>query len=509
MAVKKKPGETQASNVLYEIGKMPPQAGELEEIVLGAIMIEKDALFDVVEFLKPESFYNEAHSKIYKAILDLSADLKPIDIMTVTDILRSKKQLDEVGGPYYITQLTTRVGSAAHIEYHARIIAQKYIQRELIRTASEIQKRAYEDSEDVADLIDFSERELFKIAEGNIKRDVQEISKVIKESLKEIEIASQREDGLSGVPSGFTAIDRITQGWQKSDMIIIAARPSMGKTAFVLSMARNIAVVHKKPVVVFSLEMAAKQLTSRLIAAESELPADKLRSGKLADYEWQQLEYRIKSLIDAPIFIDDTPQLSIYELRAKCRRLKLQHDVQLIIVDYLQLMTTGQEKNQSREQEVSTISRSLKAIAKELDVPVIALSQLNRMVEQRQGQKGRPQLSDLRESGAIEQDADVVCFIHRPERYGVLEDENGNSMIGIAEIIIAKHRNGAVGDVKLRFRNELAQFADLDTDVFMSGDNKAGPVILGSKMNQDAGEDSAQVKIRSNVAFESTTDAPF
>ncbi len=468
-----------------EYGKVPPQVIELEETVLGAIMLEKDALIAVLDLLKPESFYKEAHQKIFSAIMKLSQEEKPIDILTVTEELKKAKALDSVGGAFYITQLTGRVSSAAHIEYHARIIAQKFIQRELIRISTEIQNRSYDESTDVDDLLDFSETELFNIAEGNIKKEILKINVLIKEAINQIEEASKREDNLSGVPSGFTKIDRITSGWQNSDLIIIAARPSMGKTAFVLSMTRNMAVEHNHPVAVFSLEMSSVQLVNRLIVSETKLPSERIRNGKLHDYEWEQLEIKIKNLVDAPIFIDDTPAISIFELRAKCRRLKLQHNIGMIIIDYLQLMTGTSETRGNREQEVSTISRSLKAIAKELNVPVIALSQLNRAVETRGGTK-RPQLSDLRESGAIEQDADMVLFIHRPEYYGFYEDEEGNSNIGAAEIIIAKHRNGPVGDVKLKFSSESASFTEFEDDLQPINEGDLS-ITLGSRMN-DPGE---------------------
>ncbi len=482
-----------------EYGKVPPQAIELEETVLGAIMLEKDALIGVLDLLKPESFYKESHQKIYTALMKLSLEEKPIDILTVTEELKKQKQLESVGGAFYITQLTGRVSSAAHIEYHARIIAQKYIQRELIRISTEIQNRSYDESSDVDDLLDFSETELFNIAEGNIKKETVKINMLIKEAINQIEESSKREDNLSGVPSGFTRIDRITSGWQKSDLVIIAARPSMGKTAFVLSMTRNIAVEHKRPVAVFSLEMSSIQLVNRMIVSETKLPSDRIRNGKLHDYEWEQLEIKIKNLVDAPIFIDDTPAISIYELRAKCRRLKRQHNIDLIIIDYLQLMTGTSDTRGNREQEVSTISRSLKAISKELDVPVIALSQLNRAVETRGGTK-RPQLSDLRESGAIEQDADMVLFIHRPEYYGFYEDEDGNSNIGIAEIIISKHRNGPVGEVKLKFNSEAANFTELEDDLKPISEDDLS-ITLSSKMNKDS-EFSSGFTGKGNIDFD-------
>jgi len=484
-----------------EYGRMPPQALDLEEAVLGAIMIEKDAVIAVLDILKPESFYNERHQKIYRAIVDISMAEKPIDILTVTEELKKNGELEEVGGPAYITQLTGRVASAAHLEFHARIVAQKYIQRELIRVSSDIQSKAYDESIDVDELLDFSEQQLFEIAEGNIKKETSKINALIKEAIVQIEEASKREDSLSGVPSGYARLDRMTSGWQPSDLIIIAARPSMGKTAFVLSMTRNMAVEHKRPVAFFSLEMASIQLVNRLIVAETELPSERIRNGRLERWEWEQLDYKIKNLVEAPIYIDDTPAISVFELRAKCRRLKNLYDVEIIIIDYLQLMTGPPETKGNREQEVSSISRSLKSIAKELNVPIIALSQLNRSVETRSGSK-RPQLSDLRESGAIEQDADLVLFIHRPEKYGMDVDEEGNSVRGLAEIIVAKHRNGAVGDINLKFRDEFAKFSDLEEiEPIYDDDDDSGILTLSSKMNkEDKREDNFDLS--SNSGFE-------
>jgi len=487
MAVKKDPVKnTNIRDINLEYGKVPPQATELEEAVLGAIMLEKDSIITVLDILSPEYFYVDTHKKIYSAMVELSKDLQPIDILTVTEKLKKNNELEEVGGPFFISQLTGRIASAAHIDFHARIITQKFIQRELIRISSEIQEKAFDTSIDVDDLLDFSEKELFNIAYGNIKKETAKIDILITEAIKHIEEVSKREDGLSGVPSGFTKLDRITSGWQKSDLVIIAARPSMGKTAFVLTMARNIAVNHNRPVAFFSLEMASVQLVNRMIVSETELSSDKIRNGNLQKFEWEQLEYKIKNLVEAPIYIDDTPAISVFELRAKCRRLKIQYDIELVVIDYLQLMTGSGEGQGSREQEVSAISRSLKAIAKELNIPIIALSQLNRSVEMRSGDK-RPQLSDLRESGAIEQDADLVIFIHRPERYGLTEDEFGNSTIGLAEIIISKHRNGPVGDLPLRFKAELAQFSEVDEgygDELISSEKYPG-TTFSSKMNKE------------------------
>ncbi len=479
---------------VFEHGKLPPQAVELEEAVLGALMLEKNALNAVIDILKPESFYKESHQKIFAAIVNLFQKTEPVDILTVTNELKKAGELDIVGGPYFITQLTNRIASAANVEYHARIVSQKHIQRELIRISADTIKDAYEDSTDVFDLLDKAESNLFAIAESNIRKNYDSMSTLIGQAIKQIEIARNQKDGISGVQSGFTELDRVTSGWQKSDLIILAARPGMGKTAFVLSLARNTAVDFQKPVAVFSLEMSSIQLVNRLIAGETELSAEKLKKGNLQDHEWQQLNTQITKLAEAPIFIDDTPALSIFELRAKCRRLKAQHDVQLIIIDYLQLMTAGGEGKGNREQEISNISRSLKSIAKELDVPIIALSQLSRAVETRGGDK-RPQLSDLRESGAIEQDADMVMFIYRPEYYGITEDkDNGSSLTGVAELIIAKHRNGALKDVRLRFISQLAKFVDLETGNFdaMSplppsadfGDS-APSITFSSKMNRD------------------------
>jgi len=479
-----------------DYGRIPPQAVELEEAVLGAIMLEKDAVLSVLDILRPDSFYKEAHQKIYKAIVDLSMSEKAIDILTVTEELKRKKELEDVGGPLYITQLTSKVASAAHLEFHARIIQQKYIQRELIRVSSAIQKSAYDETIDVDDLLDMAESELFDIAEGNIKKETAKINVLIKDAINQIEEAAKREDHLSGVPSGFTKLDRITSGWQRSDLIIIAARPSMGKTALALSMARNIAVDHGRPLAIFSLEMSSLQLINRLIVSETELPSDRIRNGRLEEYEWKQLEYKIKGLVDAQIYIDDTPAISIFELRAKCRRLKVQYNVEVIIVDYLQLMSGTGDTRGTREQEVSTISRALKSIAKELDVPIIALSQLNRSVELRSGNK-RPQLSDLRESGAIEQDADLVIFIHRPEKYDIFEDEKGNSTIGLAEVIVAKHRNGPIGEINLRFKDDFAKFVELDAiQPLLDNGGESSAFTLSSKMNSDQSSNDEDIDLQ-------------
>ena len=447
------------------VGTVPPQAVELEEAVLGALMLERDSIIAVQEYVTAETFYTEEHRTIYRAIESLSAELKPIDLYTVTERLKVRKELKKVGGASYLAQLTQKVGSAANVEFHAKIIAQKYVQRELIRSATEIQRRSYDEDQDVTDLIGFAEGEIFKVAEGHVKRSVQNAKDILAKALAQIEEASKNTSAFNGVPSGFMALDRVTMGWQPSDLIIIAARPSMGKTAFVLSMARNMAIDHQAPVAFFSLEMSAVQLMMRLIVAETGLYSNDIKSGRLTPEQWRHLESATKPLGTAPLYIDDTPALSVFEFRSKARRLKIHNDIKIIVIDYLQLMTGSQETKGSgnREQEVAFISRTLKAIAKELNVPMIALSQLSRATEQRGGSK-RPQLSDLRESGAIEQDADIVAFIHRPEYYGMNTDENGMPTAGMAEIILAKHRNGAVCDVKLRFLKDQARFADMEAD---------------------------------------------
>ncbi|MDX2002221.1 MAG: replicative DNA helicase [Chitinophagales bacterium] len=448
-------------------GKIPPQARDLEEAVLGALMLEKNAVSEVIDILKAESFYVYAHQLIYRAIFTLFGKSQPVDLLTVTEELKRMGSLEDAGGQYYLMGLTNSVASAANVEHHARIISQKYIQRELITISSEIIKDSYDDTTDVFELLDKAEKNLFAVADQNISRNYASMSNLITKAIQQIEELRTHDEKLTGIPSGFTALDRLTGGWQRSDLIIMAARPGMGKTAFVLSIARNAAVDFKKPVAVFSLEMSSLQLVNRLISGEAEIPSEKLRKGNLEAWEWEQLTRKVDKISEAPIFIDDTPAINIFELRAKCRRLKMQHDIQMIIIDYLQLMSGGSDNRSggNREQEISAISRGLKSIAKELNIPVIALSQLSRAVETRGGDK-RPQLSDLRESGAIEQDADLVVFLYRPEYYGMTEDENGNSTVGIGEVIIAKHRNGALDTVKTKFIGKFAKFADLETDSF-------------------------------------------
>jgi replicative DNA helicase len=443
-------------------GKLPPQRLEMEAAVLGALMLEKDALTTVVDILKPVSFYKDGHQRIYKAISNLFDKSEPIDQLTVVQELREMGELEAAGGVGYVAGLTMHINSAANIEAHARVILEAAIKRELIRTATDILRDAYEETTDVFELLDATEKNIFQVSEDNMRKGVDSMQDLMVKAIKELEEKKHQKDGLTGVPTGFSALDRVTSGWQPSDLVIVAARPGMGKTAFVVSAMRNAAVDFKKPVAIFSLEMSSLQLVNRLISAEAELDSEKIKKGNLADYEWQQLNSKISALSSAPIFIDDTPALSIRELRAKCRRLKSQHDIQLIIIDYLQLMSGNDGgKGGNREQEIASISRALKGIAKELNIPVIALSQLSRSVETRGGDK-KPQLSDLRESGSIEQDADMVIFLYRPEYYKITEDEMGNPTQGMGEVIIAKHRNGSLETVQLKFIGKFTKFADLD-----------------------------------------------
>ena len=484
--------------IALQQGKLPPQALDLEEAVIGAMMIDKKGVDEVIDLLQPDAFYKLAHQNIFESILNLFQNSQPIDLLTVSADLKKNGKLESVGGDYYLVQLTQKVASSAHIEFHARIILQKFIQRSLIRISNEIIESSYKESTDVFDLLDEAESKLYDVAQGNIKKSSDTAQNLVMLAKKKIEEIANK-DGLSGISTGFEKLDTLTSGWQPSDLIIIAARPGMGKTALTLSMARNIAVTKQVPVAFFSLEMSSVQLITRLISAETGLSSEKLRTGKLADHEWKQLNVKVGDLEKAPLFIDDTPALSIFDLRAKARRLASQHQIKLIVVDYLQLMTAGNNnKAGNREQEISTISRNLKSLAKELNIPVIALSQLSRAVETRGGTK-RPQLSDLRESGAIEQDADIVSFIYRPEYYQIEEwdDEEHTSSIGQAEFIVAKHRNGGLDNIRMKFIGQLGKFEDLQ-----SNDSS---YEYQSKMNN--GDDSKTNKLSSpNDAFDLPTE---
>ncbi len=446
-----------------ERGKLPPQAVDLEEVVLGAMMIDKKGVDEVIDILHPDVFYKDAHRFIYEAIFVFFEESQPVDLLTVSSQLKKAGKLEVAGGDFYLIKLTQKVASSAHIEFHARIILQKFIQRSLIKISNEIIEDAYDEGTDVFDLLDNAESKLYDVTQGNLKRSAETAQNLVIQAKKRIEEIANKE-GLSGIPSGFDKVDKLTSGWQPSDLIIVAARPGMGKTALTLSMARNIAVNSDIPVAFFSLEMSSVQLITRLISSETGLSSEKLRTGKLEKHEWEQLNVKVKTLEKAPLFIDDTPSLSIFDLRAKARRLASQHGIKMIIIDYLQLMTAGgSQKGGNREQEISTISRNLKALAKELNVPVIALSQLSRAVETRGGSK-RPILSDLRESGAIEQDADIVSFIYRPEYYKIEEwdDEERTPTQGQAEFIVAKHRNGGLDNIRLKFVGNLGKFDNLD-----------------------------------------------
>lgn len=465
-----------------ESGKKPPQAIDVEEAVLGALLLEPNAITEVMDVLIPECFYNEANRKIFIAIYRLASQHRPIDIFTVAEELKKDNELENCGGPYYLSQLSMRIGAAAHLDYHAKLLVQKYIQRELISISYQVQKNSFDDSIPVDDLLDNTQQKIFDLADRNMRRETRSVREVISDTIENILASQTRTDGLSGVPSGYTGIDEVTLGWQASDLIIIAARPSMGKTAFVLTMARNMTVDHKVPVAFFSIEMSSEQLVKRLMISETGLAPEKIKGGrKLQDYELEQMHTRLAALIEAPLYIDDTPSLGINEFRSKARRLVASAGIKLIIIDYLQLMSGPAELKGMREQEVAAISRALKATAKELNVPIIALSQLSRAVETRGGNK-RPQLSDLRESGAIEQDADIVMFIHRPDYYGLDEDP---SQAGLAEIIIAKHRNGEVKDVQMRFRKSEVKFVDITDSALLSGPelSREGSATYESTMN--------------------------
>ena len=445
-----------------EKGKIPPQAVELEEAVLGAMMIDKKGIDDVIDVLSSDAFYDQKHQEIYAAIYELFQNSEPIDLLTVSNLLKKNGKLEFVGGDFSLIRLTQKVASSAHIEFHARIILQKYIQRKLISISSEIIENAYDESSDVFELLDDAEAKLFEVTQGNLKKSSEAAGSLVKQALKKIQEIGNSE-GMSGLETGFTKLDALTSGWQSSDLVIIAARPGMGKTAFVISMAKNMAIDFGDGVAVFSLEMSSVQLITRMISSETGLTSEKLRKGNLEAHEWEQLNVKVKKLSDAPIFIDDTPSLSVFDLRAKARRLVSQHNVKILVIDYLQLMTAGGKAGGNREQEISMISRNLKALAKELEVPVIALSQLSRAVETRGGSK-RPLLSDLRESGAIEQDADIVSFIFRPEYYGMTEwdDDEHSPCEGQGEFIVAKHRNGGLDNIRLKFTGHLAKFSDLE-----------------------------------------------
>ena len=461
-----------------EMGNKPPQALDFEEAVLGALLIEPSCVDEAMEELTPSCFYDPKHKMIFEAMVSLVNEHVALDLLSVSQKLHERGQLEEIGGAVRLASLSQKIGAAAHVEYYIKILKQKTIQRDLITASFDILKNSYDDSVDVDDLIDMSQSKIFAAIQNNVKKDVQEIGSVIKTAMEDVE-RMQTQTGLSGVPSGFPSIDKVTMGWQPSDLIILAARPSVGKTAFALNIARNAAVDHNMPVAIFSLEMPAIQLAKRLMTSESGLPADKIKGGtKLDAHEWEQLEYRLKALSKAPLYVDDTPGLPIMEFRTKVKRLVKSKGVRLVIVDYLQLMQGPAELRGMREQEVAAISRTLKMTAKELNVPIIALSQLSRDAVKRAGSNGKPMLSDLRESGSIEQDADMVIFVHRPDYLGLSETENGKET---TQIIIAKHRNGETCDIDMLFKSEQVRFVELDQTLVAQAEAMEYP----SAMNMD------------------------
>jgi replicative DNA helicase len=479
-----------AAPIDTSFGHLQPQALDIEKVVLGALMIDSDAFTVVSEMIRPETFYDPRHQKIYGAIQALNLHEKPVDIMTVAEELKRSGELEEVGGPAYIVELSSHVASSAHIEYHGRILAQKFLARQLIQFASMIETEAFDETIDVDELMQRAEGSLFELSQKNMAQEYTQIDPIVKQAHELLLKAAHNQEsgGLTGISTGFTQLDKITAGWQPSDLVIIAGRPAMGKTSFALSLAKNIAIDNRVPVAFFSLEMNNVQLVNRLLSNVCSISGSKILSGQLDPADWERFDNNIRKMEGAPIYVDDTPGLSVFELRTKARRLVREHGIKVLMVDYLQLMNANGMRFSSRQEEVSTISRSLKGLAKELNIPVLALSQLNRTVEQRDGIEGkRPQLSDLRESGAIEQDADLVLFVHRPEYYRIFQDEKGNDLHGKAQIIIAKHRKGATDDVLLSFRGEYTRFANPDEDSFMPAGlpNDFGGEIIGSKMNDD------------------------
>ena len=440
-----------------EMGNKPPQALDVEEAVIGALLVEPNCVDDAMEELTPSCFYSEKHRMIFEAMTRLVNSHTSIDLLTVKEQLLVDGNLEAVGGVVELAQLSQKISAAAHVEFYVKLLKEKCIKRELITAAYDILKNSYDEGVKVDDLIDSAQTKVFAAIQNNVKKDVQDIGSVITKAIGDIE-RLQESTGLSGVPSGFPSLDRITFGWQPSDLIILAARPSVGKTAFVLNVARNAAVDHHKPVAFFSLEMPAIQLVKRMMVSETGLGADKIKGAqKMEDFEWVQLEQKIKDLSKAPLYIDDTPSLPVMEFRSKAKRLVNQKGVKLIIVDYLQLMQGPVELRGFREQEVAAISRTLKATAKELNVPIIALSQLSRNAVNRQGSQNRPQLNDLRESGSIEQDADMVIFIHRADYQNISDNPED---VGKTQIIIAKHRNGEIADIPMTFRHSEVRFVD-------------------------------------------------
>ncbi|MCX7606487.1 MAG: replicative DNA helicase [Bacteroidia bacterium] len=458
------------------VGRLIPQALDIERVLLGALLIEKDAIAKVIDLLTPEAFYDPKHQRIYSAIRSLFDQGLPIDLLSVTEALRRTGELKDIG-PYYLAELTLGVASSANAETYARIITEKYLLRQIISLAGDLTEKAFHEETDAFELLDTAENRLYELSQHHLRRSVQPAQRVLQDTLTLLEKLRQNNQPLTGVPSGLPELDRMTAGWQKSDLIILAARPSMGKTAFALNLARN-AALSGYPVALFSLEMSALQLMYRFISLEVEISSEALRTGQIPPDLWIALPQKLERLAQAPLFIDDTPSITIYDLRAKCRRLKAEKDIQLVMVDYLQLMGST-TKAQNREQEIASISRALKALARELEIPIIALSQLSRAVETR-GDR-RPQLSDLRESGSLEQDADVVLFLYRPEYYGILQDEEGNPTQGITEVLLSKQRNGPIGKIRLRFISDFMRFLSLEP--LLTPSPFGGSYTLSSRAN--------------------------
>ena len=471
--------------VPVEYAHVQPQAPEIEKAVLGALMIDRDAYMEVCNLLRVDSFYEPRNQMIYEAIVKLSAEESPVDVLTVADKLGKMGKLEEVGGPGYIADLSSRVATSANIVYHANIVAEKYLARQMIHYVGTIGNKAFDETYDIRDVVQEAESILFELSQKNMKKDYSVLSPIVDKAMDLVKIAHSNKGGITGISTGYFQLDDMTCGWQNSDLVIIAGRPAMGKTAFALSLAKNIAVDQKIPMAFFSLEMSDVQLANRLMANACKVDSKKLLSGQLDRSDWLRLDKNIEKLKEAPLYIDETEGVSVMELRTKARRLVKEHGVKLIMIDYLQLMTASGMNYNSRQEEVSLISRSLKGMAKELNIPVLALSQLNRGVESRNGPEGkRPQLSDLRESGAIEQDADMVIFLHRPAYYGIYMSSDGLiDYTDKAEVIISKHRKGATGIVMMKFVGEFTRFENCEDPAMVNRPPTEGGEILGSKIN--------------------------
>ncbi len=478
-------GQQSQTSLDLTFAHVMPQAPDMEKAVLGALMIDKDAYLEVCDLLKPESFYEPRNQMVYEAIQQLNMEENPVDVLTVVDKLEKTGKLNEVGGLGYIADLSSMVVTSANIEYHANVVAEKYLSRQMAHYVSIVGKKTFDETYDIKDVIQEADSLLLEISQKNVKKDYSLLAPIVNQAVKIVEAAYSNEGGITGISTGFYKLDEMTCGWQKSDLVIIAGRPAMGKTAFALSLAKNIAVDQKIPMAIFSLEMTSVQLANRLMANNCQIEGNKLMSGQLKRDDWDRLDKNLNSLLEAPLYIDDTASLPIMELRTKVRRLIKEHHIELVMVDYLQLMTASGMKYNSRQEEISLISRALKGIAKEFNIPVIALSQLNRGVDTREGPEGkRPRLSDLRESGAIEQDADMVIFLHRPEYYGLYQSEDG--LIDYhrkAEVIISKHRKGATGIIMMDFKGEYTRFENPEDNRIAHRPPTDGGEIIGSSMN--------------------------